>query len=434
MYAKGAAILSAVWVFRLWREGSYEQGLRGSSLVIHNTRVLLVSGFYALTTLMVISFLYRELLLSRQVYFMTAVMSCVGMIAVRAVFRAVDRHLASHGYARKLVAIVGTTRTAEEFGQSIEAPDSLIHVVGHFSIDAEPPLLSRNGFRVLGALEDIEDVHRGVPFDKLVLASPIFTARAAAGTDQSVIGLLNFCEEHNVALYMVPGSFDVAVSPGEITAVSGTPVIRLRDASLHPIYALVKRVSDVLLAGTVLLVGLPLWIAIAIAVKYTSKGPVLFTQLRAGHHGLPFRMFKFRSMTADAEARLKDLVAFEDLAEPVFKLRNDPRVTPIGRLLRRTGLDEIPQLLNVLKGEMSLVGPRPEEIALVERYDPVHRRRLKAKPGITGYQQVTNRGEASLGARVRHDLLYLKHQSLLLDFYIMLKTVGVMVRGKGTSH
>jgi lipopolysaccharide/colanic/teichoic acid biosynthesis glycosyltransferase len=118
----------------------------------------------------------------------------------------------------------------------------------------------------------------------------------------------------------------------------------------------------------------------------------------------------------------------------VFKLKNDPRVTPIGKILRRTGLDEIPQLLNVLRGEMSIVGPRPEEVAIVERYDPVHRRRLKAKPGITGYQQITNRGEASLAARVRHDLLYLKHQNLLLDFYIMVKTVGVMVRGSGITH
>jgi lipopolysaccharide/colanic/teichoic acid biosynthesis glycosyltransferase len=219
-----------------------------------------------------------------------------------------------------------------------------------------------------------------------------------------------------------------------VTAVSGAPVIRLRDASLHPVYAIVKRLSDVLIAGIVLVLGLPVWAVIAVAIKATSPGPILFSQLRAGHHGRPFRMFKFRSMTRDAEARLRDLVSIDNLAEPVFKLKNDPRVTPVGRLLRRTGLDEIPQLLNVLRGEMSLVGPRPEEVGLVERYDPIHRRRLKAKPGITGYQQIINRGEAALAVRVRHDLLYLKHQSLLLDLYIMLKTVGVLVRGSGVTH
>jgi lipopolysaccharide/colanic/teichoic acid biosynthesis glycosyltransferase len=233
---------------------------------------------------------------------------------------------------------------------------------------------------------------------------------------------------------MVPGSFDVAVSPREMTTVSGTPVIRLRDASLHPVYAVVKRLSDIVIAGIVLVVGLPVWAGIAIAIAATSKGPVFFTQLRAGQHGRPFRMFKFRSMTRDAEARLRDLVSVDNLAEPVFKLKNDPRVTPIGRLLRRTGLDEIPQLLNVLRGEMSVVGPRPEEVGLVDRYDPIHRRRLKAKPGITGYQQITNRGEAALAVRVRHDLLYLKHQSLFFDFYILFKTVGVLLRGSGVTH
>jgi len=434
LYAKGAVILSAVWVFRLWREGSYEQGFRGTTPAMHGTRVIVVSGVYALATLMVIAFLYRDLLLSRQVYFMTAVISAAGMALARVVFGRVDGYLARRGYARRLVAIVGTTQAAEDFGRSVAGADGLIRVVGHFSTDAEPPRMSRDGLRVLGDARDLEEVHEQVPFHTLVLASPVFTARAIGGSDPSVIELVNFCEARGVSLYMVPGSFDVAVSPGEVTAVSGAPVIRLRDASLHPVYAIVKRLSDVLIAGIVLVLGLPVWAVIAVAIKATAPGPILFSQLRAGHHGRPFRMFKFRSMTRDAEARLRDLVSIDNLAEPVFKLKNDPRVTPVGRLLRRTGLDEIPQLLNVLRGEMSLVGPRPEEVGLVERYDPIHRRRLKAKPGITGYQQIINRGEAALAVRVRHDLLYLKHQSLLLDLYIMLKTVGVLVRGSGVTH
>jgi lipopolysaccharide/colanic/teichoic acid biosynthesis glycosyltransferase len=359
LYAKGAVILSAVWVFRLWREGSYLQGLRGTAPAMHVTRVIVVSGIYALATLMVISFLYRELLLSRQVYFMTALMSAVAMALVRALFGRVDAYLARRGYVRRLVAIVGTTRTAEDFSRSVAGVDDLIRVVGHFSTDAEPPRMSRDGIRILGDVRDVEEVYEREPFHKLVLASPVYTARAMGGSEPAVIELLNFCEQHSVSLFMVPGSFDVAVSPREMTTVSGTPVIRLRDASLHPVYAVVKRLSDIVIAGIVLVVGLPVWAGIAIAIAATSKGPVFFTQLRAGHHGRPFRMFKFRSMTKDAEARLRDLVSVDNLAEPVFKLKNDPRVTPIGRLLRRTGLDEIPQLLNVLRGEMSVVGPRP---------------------------------------------------------------------------
>ena len=434
LYLKGAAILSVVWVFRLWRDGNYETGLRGSTPLFQEIRSVVVCGIYALATLMVISFLFRDLLLSRQVYLMTAVLAGGSMIAVRSLFRSVDEHLASRGYTRLRVAIVGTTRSAEEFAHAIQAPDGLVYVVGHFATTLEPPRLGPSPVHVLGDISDIEEVHRASPFDKLVLASPALTGRATGGTDHEVIALLNLCEQRNVGLYMVAGSFDVAVTPGELSEVSGTPVIHLRDAALHPLYAVIKRVLDVLIATTVLVAGLPVWAAIATLIRVTSPGPVLFTQWRAGHHGVPFRMFKFRSMSADAEARLKELVAFDNLAEPVFKLRNDPRVTPIGRWIRRTGLDEIPQLLNVLRGEMSLVGPRPEEVGLVERYDPVHRRRLKAKPGITGLQQVMNRGEASLAARIRHDLLYLKHQSLTLDFYVMLRTVGVLVRGSGTTH
>ena len=434
LYLKGAGILATIWVFRLWREGSYESGLRGTAPVFHEVRSVVVCGVYALAALMVVSFLFRDLLLSRQVYLMTAVLSCGAMIAGRALFRFVDEHLAARGYTRLRVAIVGTTRTAEDFAQAIQAPDGLVYVVGHFSTPLEPPRLGAAGARVLGDIADIDEVYQATPFDKLVLASPVFTSRAIGGADHGVIALLNLCEQRNVGVYMVAGSFDVAVTPGELSEVSGTPVIHLRDAALHPLYAVTKRAIDVLIATAILIAGLPVWIAIALAIRATSPGPVLFTQLRAGHHGAPFRMFKFRSMSADAEDRRRDLVSFEALAEPVFKLRNDPRVTPVGRWLRRTGLDEIPQLLNVLRGEMSVVGPRPEEIGLVERYDGWQRRRLKARPGITGYQQITNRGGASLAERVRCDLAYLKHQSLAFDLYIIFKTPMVLVRGKGVSH
>jgi len=178
---------------------------------------------------------------------------------------------------------------------------------------------------------------------------------------------------------------------------------------------------------------MPLWIAIALFIKFGSKGPVFFTQVRAGLHGKPFKMYKFRSMVEDAEAKLGEMVDIDNLDEPVFKIKNDPRITAVGRFLRRTSLDETPQLLNVLKGEMSIVGPRPEELALVEKYDHQQRRRLKGLPGITGYQQINNRGEPSLSRRIKYDLVYLKHQGPVLDSYIILKTIWVVIRSKGLT-
>jgi lipopolysaccharide/colanic/teichoic acid biosynthesis glycosyltransferase len=142
-------------------------------------------------------------------------------------------------------------------------------------------------------------------------------------------------------------------------------------------------------------------------------------------------MYKFRSMVEDAEERLGELVDFDKIEEPVFKLSEDPRVTPVGKFLRRTSLDETPQMINVLLGSMSLVGPRPEQVELVARYTPWQRRRLKAKPGITGYQQVMSRGDLSLARRIEYDLYYLKFQSLFLDLYILFKTLIVVLRGDG---
>jgi len=166
----------------------------------------------------------------------------------------------------------------------------------------------------------------------------------------------------------------------------------------------------------------------------TGDGPVFFTQIRAGLHGKPFRMYKFRSMVKDAEKKLNDLVDIDKLDEPVFKITNDPRVTTVGRFLRRTSLDEIPQIINVLKGDMSIVGPRPEELRNVEKYDAFQRRRLKAKPGLTGYHQITNRGEPSLAKRIEYDIIYLKNQGFFVDLYIILKTVYVVLAGKGVTY
>lgn len=196
----------------------------------------------------------------------------------------------------------------------------------------------------------------------------------------------------------------------------------------------VKRGLDVAGAAIGLVALLPLWAAIALAIKLSSKGPVFFSQERAGLKGKPFRMFKFRSMVVDAEERLKEFVTIEDLAEPVYKLKNDPRVTSVGRFLRRFGLDELPQLLNVLRGEMSLVGPRPEVVVLVDRYTAKQRLRLLVKPGITGYQQIHNRGMPNMAARLVYDLFYLRHRNFLLDVYVLAMTVVVISSGKEITY
>jgi exopolysaccharide biosynthesis polyprenyl glycosylphosphotransferase len=199
--------------------------------------------------------------------------------------------------------------------------------------------------------------------------------------------------------------------------------------------ALAKHVVDFLGASLLLLAfSVPLLLVSAL-IKLTSPGPVLFRQQRSGLNGRPFTMLKFRSMVTDAEQRKDELMAFNEMSGPVFKVTNDPRVTPVGRLLRRFSLDEWPQLVNVLRGEMSLVGPRPLPVAEVQRFDDfAHRRRLSVRPGLTCLWQISGRNEVrDFKEWVRLDLEYIDNWSFWLDLKILLRTIPVVLRGTGAK-
>ena len=281
-------------------------------------------------------------------------------------------------------------------------------------------------------MDEIGSLRNKIEFDRVVLSAEDFLGAKENRRRLLLTRLLNYCEACDIPLYLISFSTDVMILRSEMGSYNGVPLLLLRDATQHPTYAAIKRVWDIILSVMVLALGAPLWIAIAIAIKITSKGPVLFIQERIGLNGKPFRMLKFRSMVDGADEHLDEIIDLSRLREPVFKIHNDPRTTRLGRLLRRTSLDEIPQLINVLKGEMSVVGPRPEQSELVLKYNDQQWRRLKSKPGITGYQQIINRGDLSLSRRIEYDLYYLKNQSLLFDLSIMLRTIIVVIRGEVT--
>ena len=196
--------------------------------------------------------------------------------------------------------------------------------------------------------------------------------------------------------------------------------------------ATAKRVMDIVGALMSLLLFAPLMIVAAVLIKLFSPGPVLFIQERVGRNGKPFRIYKFRSMVENAEGLLDELIDLEALDEPVFKLKDDPRVTRLGRFLRRWSIDELPQLFNVLKGEMSLVGPRPEEVRIVRYYNGRQRRRLQAKPGMTGPVQTSGRADLSLEDRVRLEIDYIHNNSFRGDLSILVRTIPVVIRGDGS--
>lgn len=243
--------------------------------------------------------------------------------------------------------------------------------------------------------------------------------------------LVSVCRERDIKLSVVPpvrGMFGTAVT---LRHIADLPVVEYN--TWDPSYStlLLKRTLDVIIAALACVVLLPVAALIALAIRLDSGGPIIFSQRRAGRHGRAFKIYKFRTMVPDAEARLAEVVSLDRLAEPVFKLESDPRVTRAGRLLRRSSLDEIPQLVNVLRGEMSLVGPRPEQIELVERYGFEQRFRLDVKPGITGPMQVFGRGQLTFEERLAVERDYIENHSFARDLVILALTVGVVVGRRG---
>jgi exopolysaccharide biosynthesis polyprenyl glycosylphosphotransferase len=239
------------------------------------------------------------------------------------------------------------------------------------------------------------------------------------------------CRTHGVKLSVVSPLRGRAGPLPRLSEVADLPMLEYDTRDVPRSTTLIKRVFDIVASSFALVVCAPLFPIIALAIKLDSRGPLLFLQTRAGLRGVPFQVYKFRTMRDGADQMLEDLIQLDELPEPAFKFRRDPRVTRVGRVLRRLSLDELPQLVNVLKGEMSIVGPRPEQIDLVRRYRPEHRFRLAVKPGITGSMQVFGRGALTFSERLAVELDYVENLSLSRDLRILLQTLPAIFRGTG---
>jgi exopolysaccharide biosynthesis polyprenyl glycosylphosphotransferase len=294
---------------------------------------------------------------------------------------------------------------------------------------------AHHDIQVLGEL----DLNK-TPVEKLVSflhAQSINCVLVSAGHTvfERVEKAIQACELEGVEVWLVADFFQTRITPAAMDDFCGRPMLVFRSGAQMASWAgVVKQFVDVLGALVLLLISFPfVFVPAAIIIKLTSPGPILFRQRRAGLNGKPFMMCKFRSMVSNAEQLKQELSSLNEMSGPVFKVTNDPRVTKVGRFLRKFSLDEFPQLLNVLAGDMSLVGPRPLPVEEVDRFDDwAHRRRLSVKPGLTCLWQVGGRNEVSdFKEWVRLDLEYIDHWSLWLDFKILWRTIPVVLLGKG---
>ena len=249
--------------------------------------------------------------------------------------------------------------------------------------------------------------------------------------DEEFLDLLRSLRLRRVKLRVVPGAVSLMRTRPVLSENIGVPIFEVGYPSLDNTQRGLKRLLDVTVSLFTLILLSPLLLTVAVLIKLTSPGPVLFYQKRVGVDEKVFLCYKFRSMYSDAEQRQAELEARNEANGAIFKIKNDPRVTPIGRFIRRWSIDELPQLINVLKGEMSLVGPRPLPLRDFERMGELHKKRLAAVPGITGYWQTSGRSDLYFEEMVRLDLYYIENWSLSLDIKIILKTVGAVLRHEG---
>lgn len=246
-----------------------------------------------------------------------------------------------------------------------------------------------------------------------------------------VMRVMNACQEFGVSFSMIPSLFHVLTSRIQVREVAGVPIFALEERIFLRSSRLLKRAIDLVAGVIVSVAAAPLFIFIAILIRLESRGPILYAQTRMGKGARPFRCFKFRSMYEDADARLQDLAAQNEAQGPLFKIRNDPRRTKVGRFIRKFSIDELPQLINVLKGEMSLVGPRPPLPKEVDQYESWQRKRFEVLPGMTGLAQISGRSDLTFDETLRFDFYYIENWSPLYDLKIMLKTIPKVILARG---
>jgi exopolysaccharide biosynthesis polyprenyl glycosylphosphotransferase len=408
------------WVAILWLHGLYRPRARWTirSEALSIARATVVLGLITGTVL----FAFRLPDVSRLFLLILFPSQWLITLATRIAMRLVFERLRARGYNQRYVVVVGSNDRAKAFAAKLEDHRELgLRIIGF--LDDEPPSDLPVKWRYLGTIDRIEDLLHSQVIDEVALCLP-FTEW------DRMNALAHLCEEEGKIVRVPVEMLDRVFATGRFEDLDGTPVYSLVSGPDRAMALVVKRAFDIVVAGLAMTVGLPLLLGIGLMIRLRDGSPVLFRQTRIGLHGRRFGMLKYRTMTVDAEERLEELLANSEVNGAAFKMSNDPRVTNTGRFLRRTSLDELPQLWNVLRGDMSLVGPRPALPREVETYDLWHRRRLSMKPGITGLWQVSARRSPDFDQWAQLDLSYIDRWSLWLDLQILARTLPAVFEGR----
>ena len=420
-------ILVGAWVASLAAQGAYATRFAGAGS--EEYRAVFRAAGFLVAVLACVSFFFQVPFSRLVVGVAVPVMLVLSTGARWILRRRIARHRES-GACLEATLLVGDVAAVRDMAEHIlrDPTESGMWVVGACVSDLDDPAvqeLRANGIPVLGSQHNTLDVVERCGVAAVAVASnPEMNGQALRRLGWSL-------EQRDVDLLLSPGIVEVAGPRLTMRPAAGVPLLHVERPVSSGLRYGIKLLADRLLALLLVILASPVLIAIALMIRYDSRGPALFTQNRVGEGGRIFRMFKFRSMVVDAEARLSDFAKDDEGNGILFKIRADPRITRVGTMLRRFSLDELPQLFNVLRGEMSLVGPRPPLPSEVDTYESDAVRRLRVRPGMTGLWQISGRSDLSWGDSVRLDLWYVDNWTLTLDAQILVRTARAVFAGQG---
>ncbi len=382
----------------------------------------IVSSLFQVTVVaLVFALIQGEQYSSYYIFYASLFFAVVLVSSLRWVYeRVTGVLLRAAGYRRRAI-LVGSGSHIEDVAHAlVDEVHAPVEMVGFISLTPRPD----NGLRSLGTMDRLGDVLDHHRVQEAIIADPDFP-------EERAVELVDACHRRGVKVRIAPSTMEVLVHRAEFVPGSSVPLFELRPPVFEGFDYLVKRTFDFIGSLALILALSPVLAVIALAVSMSSRGPVLYRSLRPGIGGEPFACFKFRTMRTDADQLQGDLESLNEATGALFKIRHDPRLTPVGRLLRRYSLDELPQLFNVLLGQMSLVGPRPLPQRDYEQLDDWHKKRYLVLPGMTGLWQVSGRSELDFDDLVRLDFLYLERWSVGLDLTILLKTLPAVLSRRG---
>lgn len=426
-YSNLLIILIPIWGFLFLFFNPY-CSFRTSSLVkeVYQLFKIIFSGSLILTLWL---FLLKYDFVSRLFVSFFASTNFILVIAFRLLVRGLSRWARRKGYNYRNMLIVGTERRALEFAKMVEDRKGWgIRILGFVSdngMTSTEKIEKLSGYKLLGSLHDIPKIIENEVIDEVVFV----VSRNKISELEDILLIL---EQQGIKTRIALNFFPHLIAKPYISSLDNIPLLSFSTTPPDGSTLFIKRIIDIFGSLSLLILLSPLFLLVSAIIKVTSKGgPVLFKQVRCGLNGRKFICYKFRTMVADAEERKTELLNLNEVDGPVFKIRNDPRITWFGRFLRKTSIDEFPQLFNVLKGDMSLVGPRPPIPSEVEKYERRERRKLSMRPGITCLWQVNGRNKLDFNTWMKLDLEYIDNWNLSLDFKIFLKTIPTVLRMTG---